>query len=119
VNRREFIQLLMQGAAVAGVGAYSGSLRASSEALYDLEPFGSARILHMTDSHAQLLPIYFREPNVNIGLGEAYGRSPHLVGRNLLKQLGEVDPRQAHALHLPGFHGGGGESSAPSAASRT
>jgi sulfur-oxidizing protein SoxB len=67
VNRREFIQLLMQGAAVAGVGAYSGSLRASSEALYDLEPFGSARILHMTDSHAQLLPIYFREPNVNIG----------------------------------------------------
>jgi sulfur-oxidizing protein SoxB len=98
VNRREFIQLLMQGAAVAGVGAYSGSLRASSEALYDLEPFGSARILHMTDSHAQLLPIYFREPNVNIGLGEAYGRSPHLVGRNLLKQLGEVDPRQAHAL---------------------
>jgi sulfur-oxidizing protein SoxB len=40
----------------------------------------------MTDSHAQLLPIYFREPNVNIGLGEAYGRWPHVVGRNLLKR---------------------------------
>jgi sulfur-oxidizing protein SoxB len=104
VNRREFIQLLMQGAAVAGVGAYSGSLRASSEALYDLEPFGSARILHMTDSHAQLLPIYFREPNVNIGLGEAYG-SLAAPGR---AQPAEATRRGRSAAgacaDLPGFH---------------
>jgi sulfur-oxidizing protein SoxB len=98
VNRREFIQLLLQGATVAGFGAYAGSLSASSHSLYDLKPFGSARLLHMTDSHAQLLPIYFREPNVNIGLGEAFGRLPHVVGRNLLAELGNVDPRQAHAL---------------------
>ncbi|MDP5054056.1 MAG: thiosulfohydrolase SoxB, partial [Congregibacter sp.] len=88
MNRREFIQLLLQGAAVAGTGAYVGSVQASARALYDLDPFGSARILHITDSHAQLQPIYFREPNVNIGLGEALGRWPHVVGRNLLKELG-------------------------------
>jgi sulfur-oxidizing protein SoxB len=98
VNRREFIQLLMQATAVAGSGALYGTAQASSAALYDLEPFGSARLLHMTDSHAQLLPVYFREPNVNIGLGEARGRWPHVVGKNLLAELGKVDPRQAHAL---------------------
>jgi sulfur-oxidizing protein SoxB len=98
VNRREFIQLLLQGAAVAGVGAYAGSLQASSRAFYDLPAFGSARILHMTDCHAQLLPIYFREPNVNIGLGEAFGRWPHVVGRNLLAQLGDISARDAHAF---------------------
>jgi len=98
VNRREFIQLLLQASAVAGTGAYLGSARASTHALYDLEPFGSARILHMTDSHAQLLPIYFREPNVNIGLGAAMGRWPHVVGRDFLRELGDVTAREAHAL---------------------
>lgn len=98
MNRREFIQLLLQGAAVAGTGAYFGSAQASARALYDLESFGSARILHMTDCHAQLNPIYFREPNVNIGLGEAHGRWPHVVGRNLLKELGDISPRDAHAF---------------------
>jgi sulfur-oxidizing protein SoxB len=98
VNRREFIQLLLQGAAVAGTGAYAGSIAASTRSLYELEPFGSARILHMTDSHAQLLPIYFREPNVNIGLGAALGRWPHVVGRNFLSELGDVSPQEAHAL---------------------
>jgi sulfur-oxidizing protein SoxB len=98
VNRREFIQLLLQAAAVSGTAAFAGNALASSRSLYELTPYGSARLLHMTDSHAQLLPIYFREPNVNIGLGEAYGRWPHVVGRNLLAELGAVDPRQAHAL---------------------
>ncbi len=98
MNRREFIQLLMQAAAVTGTGVFAGGAHASSRALYDLPAFGSARLLHMTDSHAQLLPIYFREPNVNIGLGEALGRWPHVVGRNLLAELGEVSPREAHAL---------------------
>ena len=98
MKRRDFIELLMQGAAVAGVGAYSGSALASGSALYEHTPFGSARLLHMTDCHAQLLPIYFREPNVNIGLQEARGRAPHLVGKILLAQLGKVDPRQTHAL---------------------
>jgi sulfur-oxidizing protein SoxB len=55
----------------------------------------------MTDSHAQLNPIYFREPNVNIGLGEAFGKAPHLVGRNLLKHFGEVDPAASRRMPSP------------------
>jgi sulfur-oxidizing protein SoxB len=46
---------------------------------------GSARILHITDVHGQLKPVYFREPNVNLGVGDAFGRPPHLVGKKLLE----------------------------------
>jgi sulfur-oxidizing protein SoxB len=42
-------------------------------------------LLHFTDCHAQLLPIYFREPSVNLGIGGAAGKAPHLVGEHLLK----------------------------------
>jgi sulfur-oxidizing protein SoxB len=98
VNRREFIELLLQSAALGGLGAYSGSLAALGRRLYESAPFGQGRILHMTDCHAQLLPIYFREPNVNLGLGEAKGRWPHLVGKNLLQRLGEATPETAHAF---------------------
>lgn len=101
MNRRDFLQLLLQGAALAG-GVHGGAARAgAARALYDLPPFGEARILHLTDCHAQLLPIHFREPNVNLGVGRGAGRWPHRVGRSLLSALGDIDPRQAHALtHL-------------------
>ena len=49
---------------------------------------GDARILHITDVHGQLKPVYFREPNVNLGVGDAYGRPPHVVGKGLLKAMG-------------------------------
>jgi sulfur-oxidizing protein SoxB len=52
--------------------------------LYDTPAFGNARILHMSDCHAQLNPVYFREPSINIGVGSSRGRVPHLVGRHLL-----------------------------------
>ena len=55
--------------------------------LYEMPAFGNARILHFTDCHAQLNPIYFREPSVNIGVGGAYGKAPHLVGKNLLRHF--------------------------------
>ncbi len=60
----------------------------SLETLYDLPMRGNVRILHTTDIHAQLLPVYFREPNVNLGIGEAKGRLPHLVGEALLDRAG-------------------------------
>jgi sulfur-oxidizing protein SoxB len=49
---------------------------------------GNARILHVTDVHGQLNPVYFREPNVNLGMGEAYGRPPHIVGKKMLATMG-------------------------------
>jgi sulfur-oxidizing protein SoxB len=55
--------------------------------------------MHMTDCHAQLLPIYFREPNVNIGIGSAAGKVPHIVGEHLLKYYGiKPGTREAHAF---------------------
>ncbi len=55
--------------------------------LYDVTPFGNVTLLHMTDSHAQLTPTYYREPNINIGVGAARGKPPHMVGETLLKHF--------------------------------
>ena len=70
-----------------------------AEDLYDIGKFGNVRVLHMTDTHAQLLPIHFREPSVNLGVGAAAGKPPHVVGEAFLKQFG-IAPgsRSAHAL---------------------
>jgi sulfur-oxidizing protein SoxB len=88
MHRREFLRLLsLAAAAGASLRPGASSAQAASE-LYDVPPFGNVSLLHMTDSHAQLRPIYFREPSVNLGVGEAEGRAPHLVGEALLKQFG-------------------------------
>ena len=100
MNRREFAQLL--GIAAAGgmlLGSRGAMAAPSPGALYDLPRFGNVHFLHFTDCHAQLMPVHFREPSVNIGLGPAAGRMPHLVGEALLKASG-VAPHtpQAHAF---------------------
>jgi sulfur-oxidizing protein SoxB len=64
--------------------------------LYDLERFGNARILHITDTHAQLLPAYSREPSVNLGVGPMQARPPHLVGHAFLDRFG-IRPDSADA----------------------
>ena len=85
MNHREFLQLLAI-ACSAGILPHRGHAAANDDAadLYAIPPFGNVRLLHFTDCHAQLLPIYFREPNVNTGIGEARGRAPHIVGEELL-----------------------------------
>jgi sulfur-oxidizing protein SoxB len=89
MNRREFMQVL--AIATAGGMMLDGKdvlAAPSADKLYDVPSFGNVHFLHFTDCHAQLLPIYFREPNVNLGVGEAVGRIPHLVGEKLLQQSG-------------------------------
>ena len=103
LNRRTFLKLMGAAAATATVPAIIGcsDKSASSSAasakpvmgampkgFYDLPMQGNVRILHITDVHGQLNPVYFREPNVNLGVGEAYGRPPHLVGNKLLVAMG-------------------------------
>ncbi|MFZ9328726.1 MAG: thiosulfohydrolase SoxB [Burkholderiaceae bacterium] len=99
-SRREFLQAL----AVASAGGMSlqsnfSHAQSAAQKFYDLPKFGNVHFLHFTDCHAQLLPIYFREPNVNLGIGSQEGKPPHLVGEYLLKFYG-VKPgtRDAHAF---------------------
>jgi len=86
IDRREFLTLLGAASAAGLLPACAGSQ--SRPDLYSITPFGNARLLHFTDCHAQLEPVYFREPNVNIGIGNARGRPPHLVGTHLLDYAG-------------------------------
>jgi sulfur-oxidizing protein SoxB len=100
LNRREFIQAL----AIASVGGMSlqselASAQAQARSFYDLPRFGNVHLLHFTDCHAQLLPVYFREPNVNIGVGPQAGKTPHLVGDYFLKANKIAShTRDAHAF---------------------
>jgi len=92
MNRREFLQPLAAGSA-AGMPLAARP----SERLYDMPRFGKVHLLHFTDCHAQLRPSYFREPSVNIGMGGAAGKPPHLVGEHLLRHFGI--PAQSPLAH--------------------
>jgi len=90
IGRREFLQMLAVasagGMALGQKEVLAGDM-AAAQKLYELPKFGNVSFMHFTDCHAQLKPIYFREPSVNIGISEALGRPPHLVGENLLKHF--------------------------------
>ena len=92
MNRREFLNLLAcataSGMALDGREAFATDPAAS---LYDFKKTGNVHLLHFTDCHAQLLPVYFREPNVNLGVADALGRPPHLVGNALLNYF-KINP---------------------------
>jgi sulfur-oxidizing protein SoxB len=101
LNKREFLQVM----AVAAAGGlplarFSSGADAQGQAqgsrFYDLSRFGNVHLLHFTDCHAQLQPIWFREPNVNLGIADWSGRPPHLVGEALLKHFG-IKPGSAEA----------------------
>jgi sulfur-oxidizing protein SoxB len=96
IRRRDFLKL--SGAALSG-GIIRAARAADTPSIYDLERFGNARILHMTDTHAQLQPVYFREPSVNIGIGEMTGQPPHLVAKAFLDRYGiRADSADAYAF---------------------
>ena len=107
IRRRDFIKL--SGAAALAGGLPRFARAADNTGVYDLERFGNARILHMTDTHAQLSPMYFREPSVNLGIGAMAGKPPHLVGRAFLDRFGiRPDSADAYAFTCLDF-----EKSAP------
>jgi len=98
VNRREFLHVMGMAAACGlPLAQLSGRAHAQNAArLYELPRFGNVHFLHFTDCHAQLLPILFREPNVNLGVADMAGRPPHLVGAALLRHFG-IRPGSAEA----------------------
>ena len=103
IDRRTFLKLMGLSATASGAGLLSACDNKSapvaapaapvtasakiSDDFYDLPMSGNVRILHTTDFHGQLQPVYFREPNVNLGVGDAFGRPPHLVGKKLLDAM--------------------------------
>lgn len=101
LSKRDFLQV-MGAASVAGMGLgrwERADAATASAALYDVPRFGNVSLLHFTDCHAQLKPIYFREPSVNLGVADMRGRLPHLVGESLLKAAKvPAGTAEAHAL---------------------
>ena len=101
LSKREFFQVLA-AASAAGMGLArhaDADAATAQQGLYDLKPFGNVSFLHMTDCHAQLKPMHFREPSVNLGVGAMQGQLPHLVGAALLKAAGvPAGSAAAHAF---------------------
>ena len=109
LKRRSLFKLIglsATGSLAAGLPAVSLAEQKSETIadLYKLPLKGQARILHTTDIHAQIRPVYFREPNVNLGVGAAEGKLPHVVGKKLVKKLQlEEDSLEAYAYTSVNF----------------
>lgn len=101
-SRREFLQIAAAAAAVLGPGGWSrasAQQRLAQEDLLRFDALGNVTLVHIADLHAQLLPIFYREPSVNLGAGEARGRVPHVTGRAFLEAYG-IAPGSAAAYAL-------------------
>ncbi len=96
IRRRDFLTLAGAATLSGGLPRLRAQAADSNAGVYDLERFGNARILHITDTHAQLRPVFFREPSVNLGIGPMRGNPPHLVGRAFLDRFG-IRPDSADA----------------------
>jgi len=107
LSRRDILQAGAAAAALFGgapLGARAAGQEISQADLLRFQPLGQVTLLHFTDIHAQLMPLHFREPSVNIGVGEALGLPPHLVGAHLLKAFGiKAASPEAHALTYADF----------------
>ncbi|MEL6978475.1 MAG: thiosulfohydrolase SoxB [Pseudomonadota bacterium] len=110
ISRRDFLQATVAAAAIVGAsgvgqwGRLAAQQRLSQDDLLSFDPLGSVTLIHMTDLHAQLKPVWFREPEINIGVGEASGLPPHVTGADFLK-LYDIQPGspEAYALSYPDF----------------
>ncbi len=111
-SRREFLMASVALSAIGGsvmAGHWSKAAaqqKLTEDALLAVEPFGNLTVMHITDIHAQLKPIYFREPSINMGVGEAKGQPPHVTGADFLK-LYNIEPGSpdAYALTSEDFAG--------------
>ena len=110
ITRREFLQASVAASAIVGISGFGNwSKLAAQQALTQdqllaFEDFGNVTLVHVTDIHAQLKPIWFREPEWNIGVGDAKGKPPHVVGRDFIEmfKLTPASP-EAYALTFEDF----------------
>ncbi|MHA3980667.1 thiosulfohydrolase SoxB [Halovulum sp. GXIMD14794] len=105
ISRRDFLQTGMAAAALYGAGGYGNWARLAAQQaltqddLLSFETMGNVSLIHITDIHAQLKPVYFREPGINIGVGEARGLPPHITGDDFLRLYG-IEPGTPAAYAL-------------------
>lgn len=110
ITRREFFQAAMATSALYGLSGFGGWSRLaaqqalSQDRLLEFDDFGNVTLIHITDTHAQLKPVFFREPEINIGVGEAKGQVPHITGTEFQQMFG-IAPgsADAYALSYPDF----------------
>ena len=110
ISRRDFLQASMAASAIIGAsgfgnwGKLAAQQRLSQDQLLEFETFGNVSLIHVTDIHAQLKPIYFREPSINLGVGSNTGVVPHITGADFRKAYGIEDgSASAYALSYNDF----------------
>ncbi len=102
ISRREFLQASVATAAITGLGGFTRVLAQqglTQDQLLEFEDFGNVTLIHVTDIHGQLKPIYFREPEINLGVGAVAGLPPHVTGADFLK-LYNIEPGTPEAYAL-------------------
>ncbi len=110
ISRRDFLQVSMAASALYGASGFGNWARLAAQQaltqdqLLEFDTFGNVSLIHVTDIHAQLKPIYFREPEINIGVGENRGQVPHITGAEFRKLYGIADGSpSAYALTYDDF----------------
>ena len=102
LSRRDFLQMSMAASSLYGASGFgnwaklAAQQKLSQNQLLEFGTFGNISLIHVTDIHGQLKPIYFREPEVNLGVGNAFGKVPHITGSDFRKLYGIADGSPTH-----------------------
>src|SRR6056297_4050838 len=102
ISRRDFLQTSMAASAILGASSFGNWARLaaqqalSQDDLLQFDTYGNVSLIHVTDIHAQMKPIYFREPEINLGVGDAKGKVPHVTGADFRKMYGIEDGSPSH-----------------------
>ena len=102
ISRRDFLQVGMAASAIVGASGFGNWARLAAQQqltqdqLLQFDTFGNVSLIHITDIHGQLKPLYFREPSVNIGVGDNKGAVPHVTGADFRKLYGIADGSPSH-----------------------
>lgn len=105
ISRREFLQASVAASALwgaSGIGNWSrlaAQQALTQDKLLEFDSFGNVTLIHVTDIHAQIVPVWFREPEINLGVGEAHGRPPHVTGADFIRMFNlQKGSPEAYAL---------------------
>lgn len=102
ISRRDFLQVGMAASALYGASGFGNWARLAAQQkltqdqLLNFDTYGNVSLIHVTDIHGQLKPLYFREPSINIGVGANKGAVPHVTGAGFRALYGITDGSPSH-----------------------